>query len=100
MLHDDPRSILQVLAHFLGNGTQADTREVVDCEARVLRVVQREHTPARGLNLWVLEPLHYGLQAHSFRHFGHHDFDENTATRRGVLLRQLDALHRRPRDRV
>jgi len=44
-----------MLAHFLGNGTKPDTREVVDGKARVFRIIQWEHASAQCLDLRIRE---------------------------------------------
>ncbi len=102
MYYDQDRrtTYLQMLTHFLGDGTQTDGGEVVDGEARVLGVVHGEHPAARHPDLGILESLRDSLQAHALRDLGEQDLDEDTRTGRSVVLRELDAVEHIPRDSV
>jgi hypothetical protein len=68
-----------MLAHLFGKGTKPNTREVIDREASVFRVIQREHASTQCLDFGVHKPFFESRQTHALRDFLHHDLDKDAA---------------------
>ena len=81
---------LQILTHLLRNDTQANTREVVDREPRILRVIHRDHSFAELLYFRILKPLRDSLYTHRFDHLLEHDLDEDATTASRLVFIHLN----------
>ncbi len=46
---------LEMLAHLFRNGAKSDTRKVIDGEARIFWIIQREHARAQCFDLSIRE---------------------------------------------
>lgn len=89
-----------MLPHLLRDGSEANTGEEVDREARVLGVVHREDVAEVVAQTGVGEPLGELLEAHSLRHLLEKDLDKDTRGRCRVVFVHLDCVEDEPGNRV
>ena len=89
-------SYLQILPHVIRDHTKANTREVVDGKPGVFRYINWEHPFTTPLHFLIFEPLCKGLEPHTFHHLAHHDFYEDTTTRRSIFFVDFDTVEYGP----
>jgi len=85
-----------MLSHFLCDSSKTNTREIVDREPRVLRIVHREHIPAATLHFRIPESLHNRFETHCLLHLLQQQLDKDTTATRGFVFVHLDSLEYNP----
>ena len=94
------RAYLQVLAHLLRDRSKPNTREIIDRESCILRVIQREHSPRQHPNLRIRKPLFDSRQSHRLHNLRKHDLHKDTARTRRGFFGDLDGFEYGPGDGV
>lgn len=80
----------EVLSHLLGQDAHANAGEVVDGEPDVARVLSREEALEAGPQRLIGHACSELNQADFFRNVLEQNLDKDTATRRGLLLVEVD----------
>lgn len=80
---------LEVFTHSFCDRTEPNTREVIDREASVLRIVHREDLCEVLGESGIIESLRELLEPNLLGHFLQKDLDENTTTRSRVIFVHL-----------
>lgn len=89
-----------MLTHLFCDSAQPNACKVINRKSGILRVVHREHSSARRLNLIIFEPFYQNLEPHRFSHFVEHDLDKYTTAGRSIILSQFNTFHHGPRNRI